>query len=164
MLARNLDALVIGVDVQRTELRQATHAFGEQQNLYFMYVNIFRDVFRKQSIDAIILAASVQYFENFNELISKLLSLLKDTGEIHIMDSPFYGSQDDVSLARQRSERYFVLTATPEMCGKYFHHSFQQLAHYNHKVLYNPKSVISRLKRKVIKLSQGVFPWICIRK
>jgi len=164
MLARNLDALVVGVDVQRTELRQAACAFGEQQNLYFMYANILGDVFKKQSIDTIILAASVQYFENFNELISKLLSLLKDTGEIHIIDSPFYGSQNDVSLAKERSERHFVLTGTPEMCGKYFHHSFRQLTQYNHQVLYDPKSIISRLKRKVIKLSQGVFPWICIWK
>ena len=164
ILARSLEAVVVGVDVQHTELKQAAYAFGEQQNLYFMYANILDDIFKEQSIDIIILAASVQYFKNFNELILKLLSLIKDTGEIHIIDSPFYETQNDVSLAKQRSDRHFTLMGTPEMGDKYFHHSFQQLAHYNYQVIYNPKSIISRVKRRVFKLSQGVFPWICIRK
>ncbi|WP_160143673.1 class I SAM-dependent methyltransferase [Chryseolinea soli] len=163
-LARSLDAMVVGVDVQQTELKQAVHAFGEQQNLYFMYANILDDLFKEQSIDTIILAASVQYFKDFNKLILKLLSLLKNTGEIHIIDSPFYESLNDVLLAKQRSDRHFSLMGTPEMCDKYFHHSFQQLAQYNYQVFYNPKSVISRVKRRVLKMSQGVFPWICIRK
>ena len=98
-----LDTMVVGVDVQHTELKQAVYAFGEQRNLYFMYANVLDGIFKEQSIDTIILAASVQYFKNFNELILKLLSLLKDTGEIHIIDSPFYESQR--CFARQTKKR-----------------------------------------------------------
>jgi len=164
MLARSSKAMVVGVDLQKTELKQAVQAFGEQRNLYFMYANILNDVFKEQSIDAIVLAASVQYFEDFEALILKLQSLIKDTGEIHIIDSPFYETQNDVLLAKQRSDRHFTLMGTPEMCDKYFHHSFQQLAHCNYQVFYNPKSIISRVKRKVLKMPHGVFPWICITK
>lgn len=164
ILAGSLDAMVVGVDVQYTELKQAVHAFGEHRNLYFVYGDILDDLFKEQSIDTIILAASVQYFRDFDELIVKLLSVIKDKGEIHIIDSPFYKTQNDVLLAKQRSARHFALMGTPEMDDKYFHHSFQQLAQYNYQVFYNPKSMVSRVKRRVLKMSQGVFPWICIRK
>lgn len=76
-LARSLDAMVVGVDVQHTELKQAAQAFGEQRNLYFICADILDNIFREQSIDTIVLAASVQYFRDFDKLISKLLSLNK---------------------------------------------------------------------------------------
>ena len=58
------------------------------------------------SIDIIIINAAVQYFPDFKRLLEKLLTLIKENGEIHIIDSPFY-SEMKWTMPKRRTIDYY---------------------------------------------------------
>ena len=81
---------VIGSDINFSELQQAGRVFYKIPNLHFMYGNIESDLFEDKQFDAMIFAASIQYFSNRCRNDQEGLRLLKPGGEIHILDSHFY--------------------------------------------------------------------------
>jgi ubiquinone/menaquinone biosynthesis C-methylase UbiE len=150
---------VIGLDLNETELRQAVSVFGEQKNLSFIYADIFTLTLLSK-FDTIILASSVQYFEDLHALILKLFDLLTDDGEIHIIDSPFY-KLSELQSARSRTEAYF---SKFNLSGSfYFHHAWPSLEAFQSEILHDPKSIFNQLKMKVVK-NVSPFPWIRIKK
>ena len=46
----------------------------------------------------------------------------------------------------------------PEMSDKYFHHSFQQLAHYNYQIMYYLKSIIFSCQEKSVQIAPRHIP------
>jgi ubiquinone/menaquinone biosynthesis C-methylase UbiE len=148
---------VIGTDINFTEIQQAARVFQHVPNLHFMYVQIEPGVFKEKKFDVIVFAASIQYFASFNDTIKKALRLLKPEGEIHIVDSNFYAS-DDVSEAKHRSVLYYEAAGFPEMSGYYFHHSLEELQGFNHSILYNPKNLVNRLLP-----NKNPFYWVRIK-
>ncbi len=162
-LAISLNAEILGLDINETELLQGAKLFGATQNLSFICADVFTVDLKSQSFDFILLASSIQYFSNLKRLISRVLELLKPSGEIHIVDSPIYTSTIKANEAKARSLDYFNSRGVPEMANNYFHHLMVDLKSFNHQVLFMPHSLVSLFKRKILRIPQGIFPWILIK-
>lgn len=155
-LATIPSSMVIGTDINFSEVQQAARVFGEIPNLHFIYTYAELGVFKEKRFDIVIFAAAIQYFESVPETIKKALKWLKEGGEIHILDSPFY-SLPELLPAKQRSRDYYESHGFPEMIGYYFHHSFEDLKKFNYKILYQPGKLMKRLSG-----NKNPFPWIAI--
>ena len=144
---------VIGLDVNSEELKQATRVF-RKENLKFVYGNIFEieTIFHNQ-FDIIVLNGAVQYFQNFNRLFSTLVSFLKEHGEIHIIDSPFY-TREKIDDAKSRTLAYYTKLGFPEMASNYFHHTITEIKEF--EVLYRYKN---KIINKVLIKKESPFSW-----
>lgn len=130
---------VRGLDINSLELEQAARVFNKK-NLDFWYGDLFKcHVHFKNKFDIITLNASVQYFPNLNQLISQLKLFLKSTGEIHILDSPFY-TKKELLKAVERTEKYYKTLGLPEMAEYYFHHTMEVVQGF--EIIYAPKKSI----------------------
>jgi ubiquinone/menaquinone biosynthesis C-methylase UbiE len=147
---------ILGIDINRTELVQARKVFRDRKNLRF-FPGTIDDLFPSFRFDVILFAASIQYFPDLDITIDKAVQLLEKEGEIHIIDSHFY-DRKEVNEARQRSRDYFRTLNEPGMTEFYFHHPFSSLEDYNYRVLYNPKSIFSRMTG-----NPSPFHWIRIQ-
>ena len=148
---------VLGADINQAELEQAARLFSSP-NCFFGYGDIFDEVWPKEYFDQIILNSCIQYFPKLRQLLDRLLTLLNDDGEIHILDSPLY-STGELVAASGRSREYFKGRQVPQMIKHYHHHSWQDLDEYKYKLAYSPRSWRSVLRRKLFK-SDSPFPWI----
>lgn len=160
LLAKDNKMKVFGVDLNRFELEQAARIF-QTENLYFLFAEIFKTQLPEKEFDFITLNASVQYFDDFKKLVFRLFELLKDDGEIHIIDSPFYNPHE-IEDARNRTRQYYKDAGFEKMADFYFHRSFEDLEAFNFKVLYQPAkwSLVAKLLGK----HEIPFPWIRITK
>lgn len=161
-LHSHLEADCCGVDVNETELRQAVGLFGRHETLCFLCANIQSQFFEKCSIDVVVLASSVQYFQNLTELIVTLQKTLTEDGEIHILDSPFY-TKRSLAVAKKKSEEYFSASNVPEMKDYYFHHQWSDLNRFHFIENYNPSSPWNIITRKLWDVNSP-FPWLIVRK
>jgi trans-aconitate methyltransferase len=111
---------VSGIDINLTELRQATSLFPECS---FHYGNILE--WKQERFDIILFAASIQYFPDIHTLFHHIRAeLLKPSGFILVADSPVY-PLEEVSMAATRSSSYYRQRGFPEMRDYYHHHSLQ---------------------------------------
>lgn len=151
--------IVIGVDVNETELRQGSRVFADNRNLYFVYGDIFAGIFDGQvAADLIVLSGAIQYFADLKRLLRRLQAFLAPHGEIHVMDSPIYDSHN-VAEAAARTKTYFMERGvTGEQF--YFHHTWKVLDDFDYTILYDPNSAIGRIQRTIIPDSP--FCWIKI--
>jgi ubiquinone/menaquinone biosynthesis C-methylase UbiE len=149
------------VDINFTELKQAKASFNSEQ-IVFIYADIFAANIPSGFFDIIILNAAVQYFPDIKILLNRLSNLLNITGEIHIIDTPFY-SQNEVENARKRTVDYYHSIGFPEMADNYYHHSLSELSEFNFEMLYYPNSFMKRVKR-LLFFKDSPFPWISIIK
>ncbi|WP_066408477.1 class I SAM-dependent methyltransferase [Flavisolibacter tropicus] len=154
-LANVQNVQVVGMDINTMELEQANRVFT-RANLQFIYGDI-SNVCLNEQFDAIVFAAAFQYFESVGKILNACFGQLKEEGEVHIIDTPFY-NVEECALAKERSKVYFNANSAPGMKAYYFHHSTASLEPYKYKILYSPKSFIN----KVFKINP--FPWICISK
>ncbi|UCH65141.1 MAG: class I SAM-dependent methyltransferase [Ignavibacterium sp.] len=161
LIAKSNTSEVYGIDVNKLEIEQAARVFN-LQNLHFVYGNLFDDIFPKKSFDMITLNASAQYFKDLNYLLNKLLSLMTDDGEIHILDTPFYRSEE-LASARERTAAYYKSLGHLEMAKYYFHHSYEEIEKFNYSILFNPRALKVKLK-KFLNVKDSPFPWIKILK
>jgi len=160
-LAQETHASVTGVDMNMTELKQATRLF-ERKNCHFVYGDIFSDQWPEHYFDTITLNACVQYFPDLDQLISKLLELLRPNGTIHLLDSPFYDISE-VKLAKERTAVYYQQQGIPEMIPFYHHHHWRDLGKYDFEILYQPNSMMNRWIGKLDK-TVSPFPWIMVKR
>jgi SAM-dependent methyltransferase len=159
-LQEQLNADCCGLDVNEIELKQAVRVFGHNTNLTFFYGDVNSEIFRKDFVaDVIVLASSIQYFDNPAELIGKLLRMLAPGGAIHILDSPFY-KDANAKKARERSTRYFEQRGHGELGEHYFHHTLDAIKGFNYRIEYDPGKISSSIQRLVNDYSP--FPWIII--
>ena len=156
-LATIPSSMVIGTDITFSEIQQAARVFQNISNLHFIYTYAKPEVFKEKRFDVIIFAAAIQYFESFHETIRKALTWLRENGEIHILDSPFYLGTE-LMAAKQRSRDYYESNGFPGMADYYFHHSFEDLRTFNYKMPYQPGKLITRLAG-----NKNPFPWVIIR-
>lgn len=158
----NPESVFYGVDINQLELDQASEIHKHRKNVYFINDDIHQIKF-KQEFDLIIINAAIQYFHPLQKLINHLLSILSLTGEIHIIDSPFYKNKLDAKNAKLRSIQYFRQNDALGMAEYYHHHTYSDLAQYNLQILYQPKSWLNKLSRSFGK-RKSPFPWIKIAK
>ena len=161
-LAVSLSSEICAVDVNETELLQGARVFKDIPNLSFVYTDIFSSALKSQKFNAIVLAGSVQYFRDLRALILRLAEFTESHGKIYIADSPFYSSPADALAARKRSVTHFTSLGFPEMADQYFHHTLDELKDFDYKIVYNPKSAVTLIKRKIFRRSSSVFPILCI--
>jgi ubiquinone/menaquinone biosynthesis C-methylase UbiE len=159
-LAMIKKSYVIGVDINKHELEQAARVFNNFNNHKFFYADIFADYFELGDFDIIILASSLQYFMDINNLMERLFYLIKREGEIHILDSPIY-DPSEILVAQKRTKKYYEKLDCPEMSKYYYHHTIDKLKRYKPVFLYSQKkqSFYSRL----FKTIDSPFPWIMIK-
>jgi len=156
IVQNNPDAVYMGLDMNELELLQALRVFPKE-NIMWAYGDIFEPIFPAQSFDIIYIASSIQYFKDFDALITQLFYFLSPQGEIHILDSPFYTVSEQAG-AQQRTLEYYSQLGFAEMATHYHHHTWESLQHYEYELLYEP----SRWK-EWLKLNLSPFPWIRIR-
>ncbi len=145
---------VIGTDINFTEIQQAARVFQHIPNLHFMFASLEPGIFKTEEFDCIIFAASIQYFESLKDTIQNVIPLLKPRGELHIIDSPFYPTQE-LLAAKQRSRHYYEMIGYPEMTEHYFHHSLDDLKSFHYKIRHNPESVFNMFTK-----NKNPFHWI----
>jgi len=144
---------VVGLDVNREELEQAARIF-KKKNLKFIYADIFKaSEYFQRKFDVITLNGAIQYFEDFEGLLTLLKSFLKPGGEIHIIDSPFYKTEE-ITDAKQRTKEYYTELGVPEMAENYFHHDQKLVANFD--ILYSYKRNIIY---KVLGKKDSPFSW-----
>lgn len=160
-LAGNKLLRVSAVDVNIQELQQAERVFSAP-NLAFYYGDIFQDIFPAGQFDFIVLNASAQYFEDLKGLVHRLLFFLKENGEVHIIDTPFY-RDEEVAAAKERTRVYFDGLGVPEMAPHYFHHKLSDLSGFSYEIL-NKAGWWRKLKSRVVPAIPEHFKWIRIRK
>jgi SAM-dependent methyltransferase len=153
-LAENPDWEVWAADVNEEELAQGARLFG-RENLQFVYVDTLSDVL-PQRFDLAVLAASVQYFPDLEQLIFFLKKHLKPGSEIHILDSPFYKNEKEQAAARRRTLEYYTKLGVPEMAAFYHHHLWADVEKLGGVNLNN------RLEIKFLQKIKWLapFPWV----
>ncbi|WP_168203987.1 class I SAM-dependent methyltransferase [Aliikangiella coralliicola] len=155
LLAENIEANVLAVDINRLELEQAARVFS-RKNLYFAYLDLFSGVLEPGQFSLIIFNSSFQYFQDPDLVLEQCLPLLAPSGEIHIIDSPFY-EQEKIAAAKSRTEAYYQQLETEKMIAFYHHHSRTLIERYNAKIFYQPS------KNKAVQTEIcSPFPWIMI--
>lgn len=163
LVSASLVAQVVGLDLNKTELIQGSKVFRQNQSIAFIYGNIFSLGFPGELFDAIILASTIQYFGDLNQLISHLFNFIKPNGEIHILDSPIYETEKEQEQAKIRTRNYFERIGQDPTNFVYHHHGWASLRGFKLRFLLDPRTLSSRLSRK---FTSGVspFPHIVIHK
>lgn len=146
MLSQIENSKVIGLDINSIELEQASRVFNKE-NLQFFYGDIF-EIYAEfeNQFDIIIFNASIQYFEDIKNVFSKANTFLKESGEIIIIDSPFY-NLNEIEDAKKRTFDYYSKLGVPELAKYYFHHNITDISHF--EIIYKP----TFFNRKILKKS-----------
>ena len=146
---------ITGVDVNLQELNQAKKLFANKENLQFVEGSV-ENLAPEKKYDIILFAASIQYFSNLQNIINQSLQHLNNSGEIHIIDTLFYHS-DEIVQAKKRSSDYFNNIGHYEMIDFYYHHKLEDLLLFNTSILKDPTSIFNHLWLK------DPFYWIRIK-
>jgi SAM-dependent methyltransferase len=162
-LSRAFPVEICSIDVNETELIQASRLF-DSHRLSFVKANIMEDMFPSNTFDVIILASSIQYFPSLNLLIKKLLDLLTEGGEIHILDSPICSTTAESSKKQTKTNNYFASLDSAEMSNYYFYHTFDEFAACKFTLMYNPNTLVSYLRRRILGDDLTPFPWVKITR
>jgi len=162
-ISLNTNNYVTALDVNKTELLQGARVFNNNKKLKFIYGNIFKDIFPHKSFDVIVFSSSVQYFNDFNNLIRRIFYFLKKDGEVHIIDSNFY-SLAESNKAKERTINYYKYLGCPEMINYYYHHTGIQLREFNYKILNQKELYFAKIKKILGVKSKPLFPWVLIIK
>lgn len=144
---------VIGQDINLTELEQASRCF-QRENLKFICCSDL-SLFRDETFDLILFNGSIQYFSNLSEVFQTIIPKLKPQGEIHVIDSPIYDSEEAVLAAKNRSKAYYKKHGADKLAEHYHHHQYGEFP--IEAIHYQP----SRLKK--LTGQKNPFPWIQIR-
>lgn len=158
-LYQQLGSEVLGCDLNEYELRQAVRLFSSDE-IKFAYADVEADLFRTKSFDVIILAASVQYFEDVQSILGRLLELLKKGGRIIVIDSPWYKTKDAALDAKTRSQNYYESHDVKALSDFYHHHVVDDLKAFEYRYLYNPDQFFNYWGRKLKISLKSPFPII----
>lgn len=148
---------VVGLDVNQPELEQAARVFPDTKIKWFLS-DIFQWDAKNIQFDLIVLNASIQYFPDLERLLKQCKRLLHPGGALHILDSPFYHTEEMVA-AQTRSQSYYTQLGVPKMAVHYHHHSWDAVEDL--EVLYRPNR---SLIRSLFWPNASPFPWLCYQK
>ena len=156
ILAKELKANVLAIDINMHELEQAARVFN-QKNVIFAYLDLLKKPLEHQSCATIIFNSSFQYFDDPKQVLDLCLKMLSKDGEIHIIDSPIY-EQDKIAAAKQRSLEYYLQLDCQHMAEYYHHHNKSLFEQYNTTYLYQPNS-----DKPARREFDSPFPWLLIK-
>jgi ubiquinone/menaquinone biosynthesis C-methylase UbiE len=155
LLAEIKYATIRGIDINTEELEQAKRVFAHRRNLSFEQCKLDK-MPQYNKYDVIVFAASVQYFSSLELSMKQAFTLLRQEGEIHILDTHFYRERE-IESARRRSVNYYRSIGHEPLAEFYFHHSVESLKMFRHAYLFNPHSLKNRLSG-----NKDPFPWLRI--
>lgn len=147
---------VMGLDINLAELQQAARVFNKP-NLSFIYDVFTEDFMPGLQFDAIVFAASIQYFPSLHTILPAALQKLAPGGSIHITDSYFYTSIAAQQQAAAATKAYYKQLGFPQMSSYYFHHTLVNLLPYRHRIKRHAPAWLRMLKRQTT-----AFSWIII--
>lgn len=139
---------VYALDINLAELEQASRVFTNNKRIKFFYGDIFDDIFEYNSFDAIILANSLQYFDNLPALVNRLMRYLKLNSEIHICDSPIY-PQNKIQAVKENNRKLFQKNGVSAMTNHFYYHSWKELKRFRYTVLNRKDILIDRMLNKI---------------
>lgn len=116
---------VLGIDPFTAELEQAARVFPNGPA--FARCDLFEAGLPQEFFDIIVFAASFQYFPDAQKALARASSLLRPSGEIHVMDSVLYRSPVEKTGAEERSRKYYENLGVPEMHTHYHAHAMDDL-------------------------------------
>jgi len=148
---------VTGVDVNLTELKLAAAIFKDRATWY--YLDVMKRNVPDAPFDIIVFNASFQYFNDTEKLMSRCINMLSDSGEVHILDSPFYTGAKK-KAARERSLQHFRELGSPEMGAYYHQHQLTEFKKFGFQLLYKPSPTFNR----ILRIQDSPFPWVMIKK
>jgi 2-polyprenyl-3-methyl-5-hydroxy-6-metoxy-1,4-benzoquinol methylase len=148
---------VTAADISLSELQTAASAFGSTQ-VRWCYVDVQNAAPPGAPFDAILFAASLQYFGDLNAIIKRCADMLVPGGEIHILDTPFYDGSEK-NLARNRSLQHFQKLGAPELAHHYFHHTLEEILTHGPRQMPQPWRLFYRLVGRDV----SPFPWFIIK-
>ncbi|WP_444995312.1 class I SAM-dependent methyltransferase [Aliikangiella sp. IMCC44359] len=155
LIAQTVQAKVLAIDINQLELEQAVRVFN-RDNLFFAYLDVFDEELKPEQFTTIIFNSSFQYFKEPNALLERCLGLMVRSGELHIVDTPFYQAEK-VDDAKLRSRDYYQQIGAEDMIAFYNHHNYEIFSGYNIEVLYRPPES-KTMKSK----NDSPFPWLKI--
>jgi len=158
-----LEATAVGIDCNQSELERGAEAFGSIEGLQLVFGDIFEPILDPTSFVVIIISATLQYFPDPEELLVRLLELLKPDGEILIADTPLY-LREEIPAAAERTLNYYTELGFPQMADHYHHHALDDLAAFSPEMIYDPRAMLSRIGRSVFRRPLSPFPILRISK
>ena len=160
-LSKSFDHNFLCADVNLNELKQGRRVFNSER-INFIYADIFNSEIPQASFDIITVNAAVQYFPDLSKLLNKLLPLIGDNGEIHLIDSPIY-SISESKKKKKRTMDYYSSIGFSEMADNYYHHTWDELSAFKFEILYKPDSLKNKIKQSFFQ-KDSPFPWIKITR
>ncbi len=159
-LAQRPATNIWAVDVNLPELEQSARlaAASGLTNLRFVFADFLKNTIPEKKFDLVVLAASVQYFPDLSELHAALKRVLKPGGAVHILDSPFYQSQEQRQAAGAATRAYYAGIGVPEMADWYHHHLWQDVEKLGGKN--RNAGIIARVLQHARRLPP--FPWVIL--
>ncbi len=152
----------VGMDVVERELEQAARVFSGTPGLSFVQGDVMADELPISSLDAVVMAATVQYFPDLGALVRRVLELLAPGGQVHILDSPLYEASE-LDAARARTVEHYRGLDLPGMALCYHHHSVDELRPFGPKFLHDPDTIPNRFVGAIARGRTTPFPWVVIR-
>jgi ubiquinone/menaquinone biosynthesis C-methylase UbiE len=160
-LAKEFDHNYFGIDTNLLELEQADRLFTKE-NVKFIYGDITKASLPTDTFNIVILNSTLEYFKDVDILIKELLTISKSYGELHIIDTPFYDT-DNLIEVRNNSLKHFASIGLTDMANKYFHHTIDELKYFRLSYLYNPYSLRNKLSKFIFEKDSS-FPWLMITR
>lgn len=111
---------VIGIDPFTAELEQAARVFRDGS--LFARASPFTAALPKGHFDAVVFAASIQYFADARSVLLRALDLVRPGGQVHVLDTVLYDGPGAAERAVARSNDHFTRTGHPAMIGRYHAH------------------------------------------
>lgn len=116
--------VVVGIDAFTTELEQAARVFPQ---VLFARADLFTPSLPMGAFDAVVFAASLQYFSDCGAALERALDLAGAEGRVHVLDSVLYADEAAARSAQERSAAYFTRMGVPEMAVHYHAHCLKQV-------------------------------------
>ncbi|HEY0976715.1 MAG TPA: class I SAM-dependent methyltransferase [Flavobacteriales bacterium] len=111
---------VVGIDPFTAELEQAARVFPDGP--VFVRAQPFTPALPRDHFDAVVFAASIQYFADADAVLQRALQLVRPGGRVHVLDTILYPDAAAARAAVERSNAYFTRMGHPGMIGRYHAH------------------------------------------
>lgn len=152
---------VLGIDPFTLELEQAARVF--EGGPTFARMNLFNTTLRPNYFDAVVFAASIQYFRDPVSTLKRALDLLCKNGRVHVMDTVLYANSVQAAEAKERSRWYYKSMGVPEMGTNYFAHTFKDLEAIGPPTVLHRPSKLDRIKNRVLGEKASPFTHLVLR-
>ncbi|MDT3695754.1 MAG: class I SAM-dependent methyltransferase [Ignavibacterium sp.] len=160
-LAKEFDHEYFGIDIVITELEKAARLFN-RENVHFIHGDILTSSLPTDTFNLIILNSSLPYFKKLDRLLKELFLISKTYGEVHIIDTPFFSS-NELMINKNKSLKHFTSIGVPEMASYYFHHSMDEFRYFRYELLFNPNTIKNRLTNYFFGKDSS-FSWILVTR